>query len=49
MRKEGFSRSEPSLLAVQGIAAVRCNWRLIWGSVFAFFSCTYCDGSYYFG
>jgi hypothetical protein len=25
MRKEGFSRSEPSLLAVQGIAAVRCN------------------------
>jgi hypothetical protein len=25
MRKEGFLRTGPALLAVQGIAAVRCN------------------------
>jgi hypothetical protein len=35
--EEDFLGSWPALLTMQWVAAVRCNLRLIWGSVFEFF------------
>jgi hypothetical protein len=37
MGKEDFSGDGPAFLVVQLVAAIRCNQRLICGSVFEFF------------
>jgi hypothetical protein len=33
----GFPWGIPALLAISWVTADRCNWRLIWGSIFELF------------